>query len=295
MQVRLLSERGHPVGGCGPGPQRFAFSIVVGLRFGERAGLLGQVVLGDRLHLCLRFARLRVQPAEKFGQVVDVGQCGQRGQRRQVVIGVQPLGTQLLAALLVVTKLACAHVAGQRLAHHVRKDGAPVAQEFLGHQVAVAQRVDRPALRIEPEPQHGFVVRHRPRRVFRTLQCGHDQLDVGGIVLDDRKHAVPEKRDPLQMREEPGRGQPHRHFAQVAAAGGMPHEAARPPARKVPPKDRVLRVHVPEFVARAGRHLLPAFPALVGGCCIETAPVNVLRKAREVVLQPLLAILGAHQ
>ncbi|MNL03195.1 hypothetical protein D3C87_1237230 [compost metagenome] len=54
-------------------------------------------------------------------------------------------------------------------------------------------------------------------------------------------------------------------------------------------------MHVPEFVGRAGGHFLQAFPALIGRCRIEVAPVGVLGETRVVVLQPSLAVLRAHQ
>jgi hypothetical protein len=106
---------------------------------------------------------------------------------------------------------------------------------------------------------------------------------------------MPDQRQLRAVGEEPGRGQAQRDFLERAAIGLAAEETAGAPVGQAAAQHLAFRVHVPQFIVGAAGKRRIGGPPLVGRGGIEEAPVHVGREAREVMFQPLLAILAAQQ
>ncbi len=166
------------------------------------------------------------------------------------------------------------------------------AADVFRHQLSVMQGVDGAEIGIKALFQHPLIVR-RIARLARMFQCRHDVEDVGCIVFEHRQRAVPDQRELIALGKEPGRGEAQCDFFKCAAIRLAADETTGVPIGQTAALQRLVGMHVPQFVFRAASQRRVGSAPLIGGRGIEEAPVHVGREPGEVMLQPLLAILAA--
>ncbi len=97
------------------------------------------------------------------------------------------------------------------------------------------------------------------------------------------------------MREEPDGGRPQRHFLKQSVVAALTIDKATClPRRQRTFLERFFRVHIPDAPFRLRRQRIAILPPLVRACGVKHFPVDIFRKAREIVLQPAGVILFAH-
>ena len=208
--------------------------------------LLGGVEQGRDLRVeCLGLCLV-----DDLGQLFERGQLERLGHAHAELVRVHALGAQIVARDVDHQRgTAALRLAHQALGPVVGLHGVEVgvaALQALRQQVALAQRMQRAAARVESIGHRAGVVRCG-LFLAQALQGQCQQADVAGVVLDAVRQALEEHDAALGMRKEPDRAELQRNFAQRRLrAGRVGDEAARAQARQLTSNVGLAGMHVIE-------------------------------------------------